>query len=208
MLLVILMGLITVGRPAAQPPTSGPTRLVPTRLPQVLSTLRTAHPRLLVVDDDVASVVRLVATDARARQWRDRLREQATRVLDEPVVEWGMVGPHRAAMSRTAFERIATLAGLFLLEGDRRWLGRAKAEMRAIAALPDWNPAHFLDVAELTATMALGYDWLHSDLTVDERLAFRTAIVTKGLAPGVAAIAPTTSRYAPVKTRVTELRRT
>ena len=36
--------------------------------------------------------------------------------------------------------------------------------------------------------MALGYDWLYSDLTADERAAFRAAIVAKGLAPGVEAI--------------------
>ena len=36
--------------------------------------------------------------------------------------------------------------------------------------------------------MALGYDWLYSDLTADERTLFRAAIVNKGLEPGLDAI--------------------
>ncbi len=102
-------------------------------------------------------------------------------MLDEPVVERTLVGPRLLTQSRAALHRISTLAGLFLIDGDPRVLARAKAEMRAVAAFSDWNPSHFLDVAELTAAMALGYDWLYSDLTADERELFRAAIITKGL---------------------------
>ena len=30
--------------------------------------------------------------------------------------------------------------------------------MLAIAQFADWNPSHFLDVAEMTMGMAIGYD--------------------------------------------------
>ena len=154
----------------------------------VPATLRTSHPRLLVLDADLTRVRARVAADPRVRQWRDELAGRAVRMLDEPVVERALVGSQLLAQSRVALDRITTLAGLFLLEGDRRMLTRATAEMRAVAAFPDWNPSHFLDVAEMTAAMALGYDWLHSDLTAEERTLFRTAIVNKGLAPGYEAI--------------------
>ena len=153
------------------------------------ATLRTAHPRLLVLEADLVRVRARVATDPRARQWRDALVARAVRILDEPVVERVLVGSQLLAQSRLALERITTLAGLFLLEGDRRMLARATAEMRAVAAFQDWNPSHFLDVAEMTAAMALGYDWLYSDLTAEERTLFRAAIVNKGLTPGFEAIA-------------------
>ena len=104
------------------------------------------------------------------------------------MVERTLVGPRLLTQSRVALHRITTLAGLFLIDGDPRVLARAKAEMRAVAAFSDWNPSHFLDVAELTAAMALGYDWLYSDLTGDERELFRAAIIAKGLTPGVEAI--------------------
>ena len=109
-------------------------------------------------------------------------------MLDEPVVEPTLVGSRLLAQSRAALHRISTLAGLYLIDGDPRKLARAKAEMRSAAAFTDWNPSHFLDVAEMTAAMALGYDWLYPDLSPDERAQFRAAIISKGLEPGVQAL--------------------
>jgi hypothetical protein len=80
--------------------------------------------------------------------------------------------------------RISTLALLYRLDGDARKLARARQEMLATAALQDWHPPHFLDVAELTNAMAIGYDWLFDDLSPQDRAAIRTAIVEKGLKAG------------------------
>jgi len=141
-----------------------------------------------VLDDDLARVRALVAADARVRGWRDRLQQQAARMIDEPVAERVLVGPRLLAQSRAALRRITTLAGLYRLDGDSRKLARARAEMLAAAAMADWNPSHFLDVAEMTAALAIGYDWLYSDLTPAERTVIRRAILTKGLEPGLQAI--------------------
>ena len=34
--------------------------------------------------------------------------------------------------------------------------------MLTAARFEDWNPSHFLDVAEMTFALAIGYDW-HSE---------------------------------------------
>jgi hypothetical protein len=57
--------------------------------------------------------------------------------------------------------------------------------MLAAAACPDWNPSHFLDTAEMSAALGIGYDWLFDVLAADERKAIRAAILEKGLAPGL-----------------------
>lgn len=179
--------VLAIAAVSAQPPAAGPAPLVPPLDPPVLSGLRSGHPRLLVREADLRAVRGRLAADPHMRAWHDQLGQQAARIFDAPVVALTTTGS-RLQHSRTALHRISTLAGLFLLDGDQRALSRAKAEMQAVASLADWNPAHFLDVAEMTAAMALGYDWLYSDLTPDERAAFRTAIIDKGLAAGVAAI--------------------
>ena len=56
----------------------------------------------------------------------------------------------------------------------------AVLEMKAVAAFPDWNPSHFLDVAEMTNALAIGYDWLYDDLTPTDRATIRAAIVEAG----------------------------
>ncbi len=184
--LAVVTSLLAVALVSAQRPAVPATAATP--LPAMLATLRPSHPRLLVLDADLPAVQRQRAADPHLREWHARLREQARAMLAEPVVERTLAGPRLLTQSRAALHRISTLAGLFLLDGDAHLLARAKAEMHAVAAFPDWNPSHFLDVAEMTAAMALGYDWLYRDLTVEERAVFRAAIISKGLAPGVQAI--------------------
>jgi hypothetical protein len=51
-----------------------------------------------------------------------------------------------------------------------------------VAAFTDWNPSHFLDVAEMTFAMAVGYDWLFDALDANNRQVIRAALVDKGVA--------------------------
>jgi hypothetical protein len=52
-----------------------------------------------------------------------------------------------------------------------------------MAAMPDWNPSHFLDTAEMTMAMAVGYDWLYQELPPEVRALCREAINSKGMGP-------------------------
>jgi len=58
-----------------------------------------------------------------------------------------------------------------------------------------WNTQHFLDVAELTAAFAIGYDWLYDQWTDDQRTSIREAIVNYGLGYGLNAYTNTSSTY-------------
>ncbi len=186
----LLVAALLASVPAAQAPPPAPARApaVLQPLPAPLATLRHSHPRLHVLEDDLQTLRAQLGTDLRLRAWRDRLREQADRLLDEPVTERVLVGPRLLAQSRAVLRRVTTLAGLYRLDGNPRYLARAKSEMLAAARFDDWNPAHFLDVAEMTNALAIGYDWLHAELTPSERAEIRTALVRKGLEPGLAAI--------------------
>jgi hypothetical protein len=57
--------------------------------------------------------------------------------------------------------------------------------MTAIAGFSDWNPSHFLDVAEMTMAMAIGYDWLYDQLSPAARTAIKEAIIQKGINPSL-----------------------
>jgi hypothetical protein len=150
----------------------------------ILKTLRPQHPRLYVVDEDLPAVRRLVADDPLAHDWYERLQKEARQMLEAPPVEHRLIGPRLLDQSRKALHRISTLAALYRLDGDRRKAERARREMLTAAAFPDWNPSHFLDTAEMTNALAIGYDWLFDYLSEADRAAVRTAIVEKGLEPG------------------------
>ncbi|MCX6892756.1 MAG: hypothetical protein NTX51_14740 [Verrucomicrobia bacterium] len=107
----------------------------------------------------------------------------ADEMLSEPVVVYRKDGRRLLGRSREALGRMMHLGFSFRLTGDKRYAVRAMAEMKAMAAMPDWNPSHFLDTAEMTLAMAVGYDWLYAQLSPDLRQASREAIETKGLGP-------------------------
>jgi hypothetical protein len=151
----------------------------------VLKALRPQHPRLYVLDEDLPAIERAAADNPLAHSWYERLQKEARKMLDEPPVEHRLIGPRLLDQSRAALRRISTLAALYRLDGDRRKAECARREMLTAAAFPDWNPSHFLDTAEMTNALAIGYDWLFDFPSAGDRAAVRTAIVEKGLKPGL-----------------------
>ena len=152
---------------------------------EIMRALRPRHPRLYVLDDDIAIVKQQIKTDARLKRWYDRLEKDAEKMIKEPPVVHRLIGPRLLDQSRAALRRISTLAGLYRLDGDHRKADRARRELLTAAAFPDWNPSHFLDVAEMTNALAIGYDWLYPVLSDADRTRIRQAIVDKGLKPGL-----------------------
>jgi len=150
----------------------------------VLKTLRKGHPRLMVLDEDIARVEQAIATDATAKAWHEALRQDAEEMLGEKPVVHRLIGPRLLDQSRLALRRISTLAGMYRLDGDKRFVERARQEMLTAAAFKDWNPSHFLDVAEMTNALAIGYDWLYDQLSAEDRATIRNAIVELGLKEG------------------------
>ena len=146
-----------------------------------MKTLRPGHPRLLVLDADLARVKQAIEKEPVARQCHERLLRDAEKMLRDKPIERKLIGPRLLDKSRTALQRICTLAGLYRLDGDKRYAERARREMLTAAAFEDWNPKHFLDVAEMTNALAIGYDWLFSSLSAEDRATIRAAIVEKGL---------------------------
>lgn len=187
--------------PAAAPsetatPTTTPTPTAPAGTPTVtptapagltretvLTTLRLGHPRLMLSRDEEERIRRLLSTDATARSYRDALLRNGSRLLTQPPPERVLIGPRLLAVSRTVLERVTTLGLLHRIDGDPRWAARARTELMAAAAFSDWNPSHFLDVAELCHAFAIGYDWMYDAFSADDRTQIRQALIEKGLQP-------------------------
>jgi hypothetical protein len=154
-----------------------------------LVSLRATHPRLIA---DAATWERLRArraTDPQFAALLTAIEGEARSILQQPPVEYRKIGRRLLDVSRRVQRRTLALATAYRVTGDAAFLRRAEDEMLAAAAFADWNPSHFLDVAEMTAALALGYDWLHGDLPLEARASIRAAIVEKGLRPALDATA-------------------
>lgn len=151
-------------------------------LPDKSGTSHTAHPRLLVSEAEWASLAARRRSDADLNRFVDLLLARARKDLALPPLERKLEGRRLLGVSREFIRRTLQWAFAWRVTGESVFFDRARREMLAIAAFADWNPSHYLDVAEMTTGLAIGYDWLFTELAPPERAALRAAIVSKGIA--------------------------
>ncbi len=168
--------------PLADQPASTP--VIPSE-EKILAGLRPGRPRLIAPAEETARLKKLLAEDPTAAAFYKELRSRADELLrDKTTVQYKLVGPRLLGESRRCLDRVYTLATVYRLEGDQRYAQRAIQEMLAAADFPNWNPSHFLDTAEMTHALAIGYDWLFEVLTPQQRQTIREAILRHGLQEG------------------------
>ena len=139
-----------------------------------------AHPRLLWPRAAQQQIQNKWSNDPRLKEAWDAALLTATHQLSEPPVVYRKEGRRLLSRSREALDRITHLSFAFRMTGDHRFVERVEAEIKAMSAMPDWNPSHFLDVAEMTLALAIAYDWLYQDLSPEIRSLGRKAIEEKG----------------------------
>jgi len=144
-----------------------------------------AHPRLLWPAGAEEQIRNRIAADPAAKAIFDQIQSQADAMLEQPPIERIQIGRRLLDKSRTCIKRVLTLSFMYRMTGQEVYFQRAEKEMLAAAAFSDWNPSHFLDVAEMTAALAIGYDWLYDKLPPASRESIRRAIVNKGLVPSL-----------------------
>ena len=141
----------------------------------------TVHPRLLATRAELAAVRQSLDKDPTRRALADAVIRQADLLQDVPPITRTLQGRRLLGQSRRCVKRTIILAMAYHLTGDLRHVRRCEREMLAVAEFDDFNPSHFLDVAEMTFALAIGYDWLYDQLDEASRETIRTAIIEKGV---------------------------
>ena len=151
----------------------------------LLATLRPGHPRLFLTSEILQRLRQGVKSDPAMKELSERLRASADKLISAPTVEHKLIGPRLLDQSRRCLDRVSTLALVYQLTGDEKYAARALKEMEAAAAFRDWNPSHFLDTAEMTCALGIGYDWLYAYMNAEQRTTMRKALLANGLGPGL-----------------------
>ncbi|MES2462573.1 MAG: heparinase II/III family protein [Armatimonadota bacterium] len=159
---------------------------VPATSGDPLATLKPGHPRLHASSRTWADIKARRATDPLLDRFLKRGEMEARAILTVPPMIYKKDGKRLLHVSRVVLRRVLLLGMNYHLTGDSALARRANDEMQAVAAFADWNPSHFLDVGEMTLALAIGYDWLYDQLDEPSRQGIVTAIVEKGLKPGLA----------------------
>ncbi|MFM1768188.1 MAG: hypothetical protein RJA22_717, partial [Verrucomicrobiota bacterium] len=138
------------------------------------------HPRLLVTAERFEWVRQVAASNfpTQPAAWFRTLSNSANSMLAlAPNVYTQDVRGTILDISRSVLDRVQKLALTYQVTGNTNFAERAWTELEAAANFPDWHPAHFLDTAEMTHAVAIGYDWLYDYWTPARRTILRSAII-------------------------------
>ncbi|RIV24100.1 heparinase [Fibrisoma montanum] len=143
------------------------------------------HPRILLLKGEENAIKKTLAADKTWKNVHQAMLGECDRLLSAAPVERIQIGRRLLDKSREALRRVFLLAYAWRMTQQKQYLQRAETELLAVSAFSDWNPSHFLDVAEMTMAVAIGYDWLHNDLSPASRSAIKAAILKKGIEPSL-----------------------
>jgi hypothetical protein len=143
------------------------------------------HPRILMLKGEEAAIKKNIAGDKIWAKIHQAIITESDNLIAVEPIKRIQIGRRLLDKSREALRRLFMLSYAYRMTQQQKYLDRAEKEMLAIAAFSDWNPTHFLDVAEMTMAVSIGYDWLFNGLSGSSRQTIREAIIKKGIEPSL-----------------------
>lgn len=148
--------------------------------------MKIGHPRIIMTKYDELALRFTMMEDLLAVNLRKELKKDADKLLASKDIKYKLDRRNTMlGISREYLKRILTLSMAYRIFEDDKYSDKAIDQMMYVCSYPNWNPQHFLDVAEMTAALAIGYDWNFYHLNVRERETIRNKIVEYGLKPGL-----------------------
>jgi hypothetical protein len=143
------------------------------------------HPRIMLLKGEEKAIMKSVKASPVWAKMHQTILDECDKIIPLPPIERIQIGRRLLDKSREALRRIFFLSYAYRTSGEVKYAERAEKEMMYIAGFSDWNPSHFLDVAEMTMAVAIGYDWLYDRLSPESREVIREAILNKGIEPSM-----------------------
>ena len=143
------------------------------------------HPRILLLKGEEAQIAKSIEGNPIWKKMHETIVKECDSLLILPPIERIQIGRRLLDKSREALRRVFYLSYAWRLTNQDKYFQRCEKELLAISGFSDWNPSHFLDVAEMTMAVSIGYDWLYPKLSDESKKIIREAIVNKGINPSL-----------------------
>ncbi|MBD3628784.1 heparinase II/III family protein [Cyclobacterium sp.] len=145
--------------------------------------LRKSSPKLALTPAWERNLKRKIKQEPMVANYYEAVKANADDILGEPVLTRNMVGRRLLGTSRDMLHRMNVLGITYRIDGDKKYLDKINEELLAVSNFSDWNPSHFLDVAEMATAVALAIDWVGKDLPKSTVTLAKTALVEKAINP-------------------------
>jgi len=145
--------------------------------------LRKSQPRLVLNSAIERNLKNKLKTDPVIQNTYKAIRLNASEIQKRPLLERRMSGRRLLGVSREMLYRMNMLGMVYRIEKDQEVLQRINEELVAVCNFSDWNPSHYLDVAEMSLAVALALDWTAGKLPRSTINLAQDALIKKGILP-------------------------
>lgn len=145
--------------------------------------LKKSTPRLILTPVIESNLKSKIKTDPVVKNYYEALKLNANQILDKPIQTRVLVGRRLLGTSREMLYRMTVLAMVYRIDKNPAVLKRINDEVTAICNFSDWNPSHYLDVAEMSLGVSFAIDWTGSALPKTTVELAKTALIEKGIKP-------------------------
>jgi hypothetical protein len=167
--LALALGAAEAGKPAPVPA-------------DFLKTLKPEHPRLLMSDARLQELKKLAKTDLLLQRYvKDVLKAADRDLVATPLKHEIPDGLRLLATSRSCLDRTVRLGLAWRWTGDRKYADAGIGNLLTVCAFEDWNPRHFLDTAEMSNAVGIGYDWFYAAMDDQARAIVRQGLIKLGM---------------------------
>lgn len=145
--------------------------------------LRKSQPRLVYDSQILKNLKTRLKTDPVLESMHTAILANAEDILDQPLLARELEGRRLLSVSREMLWRINMLGYRYLVDQETRILERINEEVLAVCQFTDWNPSHYLDVAEMATAVAFALDWTAGNLPKSTQDLAKKALIEKGILP-------------------------
>ncbi len=145
--------------------------------------LEKSQPRLVFNSTIERNLKKRMKTDPVLQNMYEAIKLNAESIFEEALLTRNVVGRRLLGTSREMLWRINILGFVYRMEKDPGILQRINDELIAVCNFKDWNPSHFLDVAEMSMAVAFALDWTAGKLPKSTQKLAINALIEKGIKP-------------------------
>ncbi len=145
--------------------------------------LRKSHPRLVLNASLERQLKSRLKTDPVVQNMYRAIQLNVAEIKKQPLLERKMEGRRLLGISREMLYRMNMLGMVYRIDSDREVLDRINQELIAVCQFTDWNPSHYLDVAEMAMAVAIALDWTAGKLPRETIELAQDALIEKGIKP-------------------------
>lgn len=155
----------------------------PVSVQYLKSHLLKSQPRLVLNSKIEKELKQSLKIDPVVQNMYKAIQLKAAEIQKKPLLERILEGRRLLSVSREMLYRINMLGIVYRIEKDPIILNRINDEVLAVCNFSNWNPSHYLDVAEMSMAVAFALDWTAGKLPASTIELAKNALIEKGIKP-------------------------